>query len=479
VLKGAHRVGFEVAAYDRRQPLVIDPVLFYSTYLGGANDDDASAIAVDANGNASVTGGTSSTNFPTTAGAFRLTSGGLTDAFIIRLDPAGAMVYSTYLGGAGDDEGRAIAVDGAGNTYVTGDTTSGNFPTTAGSFRQTLSGLTDAFVIRLNAAGLPVYSTYLGGAGEDEGLAIRVNAAGNAYVTGETGSADFPTTVGSFRRTLGGLSDAFVTRLGATGALVYSTYLGGSAADDGRGIAIDASGNAYVTGETFSTDFPTTAGAPRATLAGATDAFVTKLNATGSALVYSTYLGGTGADRGSAIAVDTLTNPNAYLTGRTFSSNFPTTAGALRTTLAGTTDAFVARLDPTGALAYSTYLGGSGTDEAFSIAVDGAGNAYITGETVSSDFPTTSGAPQAVRAGLKDAFVTKLSPAGALVYSTYLGGRGEDTAFSIAVDAASNAYVAGETASTDFPTTAGAFDRTFNGIEDAFVTKITDSAPAE
>jgi hypothetical protein len=484
VLEGGGQVGFALGAYDHSQPLVIDPVLTYSTYLGGPGEDDGYGIALDAAGNAYVTGYTASTNFPTTPGAFQTAYGGDTyNAFVTKLNPTGtALVYSTYLRGALLDEGYGIAVDAAGNAYVTGETSSKNFPTTAGAFQTTYGslGYSDAFVTKLNPTGTAlVYSTYLGGTSNDRGSGIAVDAAGNAYVTGSTASANFPTTAGAFQTSYGGNVNAFVTKLNPTGtALVYSTYLGGTGGDGGDGIAVDAAGNAYVTGSTQSANFPTTAGAYQSV--GATGVtFVTKLNPTGTALVYSTYLGGTGGDYGDGIAVDAA--GNAYVTGYTASTNFPTTPGAFQMSYGGGSggsyDAFVTKLNPTGtALVYSTYLGGAGDDRGSGIAVDAAGNAYVTGYTSSANFPITAGALQTSFGGNYDAFVTKLNPTGtALVYSTYLGGTGLDLDYGIAVDAAGNAYVTGYTFSTNFPTTAGAVQRTIGGgsYGDAFVAKFT------
>src|ERR1035441_8986022 len=321
VLRGRGRVGFSVAEYDRSQPLVIDPTLVYSTYLGGS--DRANAIAVDASGNAYVTGITWSLNFPTTPGAFQTTLGGAEDAFVTKLNATGsALGYSTYLGGGvcegvidgGSDGGSGIAVDASGNAYVTGTTYSSDFPTTPGAFQTTpvyCSGCYTAFVSKLNATGSALaYSTYLGGSGGDLGYGIAVDASGNAYVTGATGSSNFPTTPGAFQTTpvfCSLCSTAFVSKLNATGsALAYSTYLGGSGGDLGYGIAVDAPGSAYVTGRTDSADFPTTPGAFQTAYEGNEDVFVSKLNAAGSALVYSTYLGGTGRDDGYGIAVDEI-----------------------------------------------------------------------------------------------------------------------------------------------------------------------------
>jgi hypothetical protein len=416
VLKNAHRVGFQVAAYDASRPLVIDPTLFYSTYLGGSSNEHGLGIAVDAAGNACVTGYTLSTNFPTTSGAIQSANQGGYDAFVTKLNPAGSapLVYSTYLGGGSDEQGLGIAVDAAGNAYVTGYTQSTNFPTTSGAFQTANQGLVDAFVTKLNPTGTAplVYSTYLGGNDQEQGDGIAVDATGNAYVTGYTQSTNFPTTPGAFQTANQGGYDAFVTKLNPTGSapLVYSTYLGGSDLDQGRGIAVDAAGNAYVAGYTQSTNFPTTSGAFQpAPAGGLTDAFVTKLNPTGSApLVYSTYLGGSSGDAGFGIAVDSI--GNAYVTGFTHSTNFPTTAGAIQSANQGGYDAFVTALNPLGTapLIYSTYLGGSSDEIGHGIAVD-AGNAYVTGDTESTNFPTTPGAFQTANGGLSDAFAAKIT----------------------------------------------------------------------
>src|SRR6266513_368742 len=361
VLKGEHQVGYKVAAYDASQPLVIDPVLSYSTYLGSSDEEGETRIAVDAAGNAYVAGETVSSNFPTTAGAFQTTFGGgvfgAGDSFVTKRNPTGsALVYSTYLGGgSSDDYGEGIKLDAAGNAYVTGGTGSTVFPTTAGAFQRTFGApvcdgcTSNAFVTKLDPTGSAlVYSTYLGGSGRDGGWGIAVDTLGNAYVTGGTSSTDFPTTAGALKTTSPG-GGAFVTKLNPTGSgLVYSTYLGGSGNDYGYGIAVDTLGNAYMTGVTFSTDFPTTPGAIQTTFGGGGgffrggDAFVTKLNPTGSALVYSTYLGVLGSDTGFAIALE---YPNAYVTGHTLSRNFPTTTGAFQTMHGGGfQDAFVTKI---------------------------------------------------------------------------------------------------------------------------------------
>ena len=355
--------GFTVGAYDRRYPLVIDPGLAYSTFLGGSGPDQGVGIAIDGAGSAYLTGTTGSDNFPTTAGAFDTTynSGG-GDAFVTKLDASGAALgYSTYLGGSDDDGTSALALDGAGNAYVTGHTASADFPTTAGAFDTSFNGSVDAFVTKLDASGAALgYSTYLGGSGYDGASGIELDGAGSAYLSGATDGTDFPTTAGAFDTTYNGLGDAFVTKLDASGAaLGYSTYLGGSGTDGGHSIAVDGAGGAYLTGNTQSyEDFPTTAGAFDTTWNGGTDSFVTKLDASGAALGYSSYLGGSDYDLGQGIAVDGA--GNAYLTGYTGSPSFPTTAGAFDRTYNDGGDAFVTKVDASGAaLGYSSYLGGS------------------------------------------------------------------------------------------------------------------------
>jgi hypothetical protein len=337
---GKTEVGFRVAAYDRGKPLVIDPILAYSTYLGGGSDDDGYAIAVDGSGNAYVTGYTLSSDFPTT-GALQGANGGPVDVFVSKLNPSGsALVYSTYLGGGTNDYGYGIAVDDAGNAYVTGDTWSTDFPM-SNPLQGTNAGDDDAFVTKLNASGSAlVYSTYLGGGFYDAGYAIAVDASRSVYVTGFTWSTNF-NTAAPLQGIKGGSEDAFVSKIDASGAaLVYSTYLGGASFEEGHGIAVDGSGNAYVTGYTASTNFPT-AGPFQGANAGSYDAFVSKINSAGSALAYSSYLGGGSDDSGNGIAVDG--SGNVYVTGYTASTNFPT-AGPFQGTKSAGNDAFVSKI---------------------------------------------------------------------------------------------------------------------------------------
>jgi len=383
---------------------------------------------------------------------------------------APTLIFSTYLGGSGDDTGRAVAVDGARDAYLVGFTASVDFPV-ANPTQGTLAGGYDAFVVKVNAAGTAlVYSTYLGGSNTDFGYGIALDGARNAYVTGITSSVDFPTTPGALQTSYGGGdSDAFVAKLDPTGALAYGTYLGGSTAEAGDAVAVDAAGSAYVSGWTGSIDFPTANAVQPAFGGGVDDAFIAKLNAAGSALVYSTYLGGSDIDEGEGVAVDAA--GSAYFTGWSNSADFPT-VNALQSTFRGLGDVFVAKLSATGtALVYSTYLGGADGDEAHLITVDTLGNAYVTGDTFSLDFPVVN-ALQPTNRGHLDIFMFKLNPAGnVLLYSTLLGGDGYDDPFGFAIDGQGNVYLSGITGSSNFPT-ADALEAAPSGGVDVFVTKI-------
>lgn len=484
-------VGFAVAGYDRKLPLVIDPTLTYSTFVSsGSNFHEIRSVAVDQSGNAYITGITS-TAFPNKHPEFG--SQGAENAYVTKFSPSGSsLVYSTVFGGNSADEGIAMAIDRFGNTYIAGHTFSTDFPTTPGSFEPP-AGSIDAdngFITKLNSSGSAfVYSLVLGGGDSDTINALALDAQHRVYVTGFTCSTNFPVknafqpvTVGQNCADGGG--DAFVTRVNAAGTgLDYSTYLDGTIESNGNGIAVDSTFEAYVTGSTESPDFPTTPGAFQTTLRAKpipnfpndipqSNAFVTKFSADGQSLVFSTFLGGTANDVAEGIALDP--DGRACVTGNASSADFPITSGAFQKTLRGSTDAFVTKFQLSGGgLFYSTYLGGSSTDGASSIAVDSFGRAYVTGSTFSTDFPVLNPI-QAHLAGAQDAFVTKLSATGnALFFSTYLGGTADDVANSIRLDSSGNAYLGGTTASSDFPTTPGAFFRTKMTGTDGWLAKIT------
>ncbi len=426
VLRAKNQVSFELGNYDRSRELVIDPSVSYATYLGGTSEDDGNAIAVDGSGNAYVTGQTKSMDFPT-KNALYGTNKGVFDAFVTELSPTGTLVYSTYIGGTSNDSGNAIAVNASGDAFVAGGTNSSDFPT-HGAYQSTLKGATNAFVLELNSTGSTLmYSTFLGGTGGDVAHGIALDSGGNAYVVGSTTSTDFPAPNNLPFETEGG----FLTELNSSGnTLVYSTYLGAGPADFAAAVAVDAAGNAYVTGGTESPTFHTTpanvfqptCGSDGNCNNGFYDAFVTVVMPGGSGFVYSTFLGGELSDKGLGIAVDSASG-DAYVTGVTSSTKFPVMSPLQATFGGGLLDAFVTELNPTGTkLIYSTYLGGSGDDTGLAITVDSSQNAYVTGETASSNFPVAS-PTQSKSNGQNDAFVSQINAGGsALVFSTYLGG---------------------------------------------------------
>jgi hypothetical protein len=478
VLTGERTYGIELAAFDPARPLIIDPALSFSTYLGGSGENQGVDLVVDHAGSAYITGFTSSVDFPTTPGAFQSTGG--SSAFVAKVSPDGlSLEYSTYLSGC---TSFAIAVDPAGNAYLTGVAGPPGFPATTGAFQTICNGSSDAFVAKLDATGSAlVYATFLGGSSSEleQGFGIAVDSIGDAFVIGHTASRDFP-TMNPLQQTYGGgPRDAFVTRLDSTGsALVYSTYLGGSNHEFGADIALDDAGQVYVTGSTKSADFPTTRSSVQPKRAGNYDVFAAKLDAEGSRLLYSTYLGGKGNDEGDSIAVDDA--GTASITGTTQSLDFPVTSSALQGVYGGSTnlllggDAYVARLNADGtALHYATYLGGSRSDKGQRIVVDGDGNVLVTGYTLSADFPTTCQLQQTFGGGIFDAFVAVVDSAGAsLIFSSYLGGSGDDVAGSAAWGPGDTIYLIGGTSSPDFPIVNALQPVRRGATSDVFVTRI-------
>jgi Abnormal spindle-like microcephaly-assoc'd, ASPM-SPD-2-Hydin/Beta-propeller repeat len=498
-------LGIRVGAYDAKLPLVIDPVVGYATFLSGSTSATiGNAIAADSTGNTYIVGTTGASDFPTTSGAFQKTLTGTSgNAFVTKLNSTGtALVFSTYLGGSGQtgkfDNATGVAIDASGDVYITGATPSTDFPITSGSAYQIVNNGTPSsgFFTKLDPTGATLlYSTYLGGSGNDACAAIAVDSNGNAYVTGLATSTNFPVIAATAIQTAGASTGmAFVSRfnptLSGTGSLIYSTLLGGTNGNQGTGIAVDASFNAYITGQTTSTDFPVSSGAFQSALKGtAGNAFVARIDTTtANNLVYSTYLGGTATSSGSGdigAAIALGPSSNVFVTGSTKTSDFPVTTGVLQTTPKNSTKTtFVSRLDTTKAtgasLIYSTYLGGSSQDAAGGIAADASGNAYLVGGTQSSDFPTIPGAPQFTFTAhsRETGYVSVLNSTGtALSFSTFFGGTGGDAATSVAIDSASppNIYVTGITGSSDFPVTTGAFQTTFK-TGAAFVAKLSPAA---
>ena len=521
------RVSFALGAFDAHSDLVIDPAMTYATYQGGSENDAARGVAVDASGNIYVTGFTESINLPHTGGSLQPAFHGAGpsadiggDAFIAKYTSAGALVYVTYLGGAADEAGGAIAVDSSGSAYVAGYTSSKDFPSTTGRTygggSSAFSGLVgDAFAAKLNPAGTAlVYSTYLGGSGDDFGTAIAIDASGNAYVGGSTASANFP-VAGAAQSKFGGsggnpnlcstcsapvfaAGDGFVAKLNGSGIVTWATYLGGSFDDAVAAIAVDSQGNAYAGGSTISANFPTL-GAYQSVYGGTLgakvqpqilvgDGFITKYDTTGK-MIYSTYLGGSGDEMVMGLAVDST--GAAYASGFTSSANLAPPA-VLHGTFHGPNaitgsptpdmvlgDAFVAKLAPSGSsLVYATYIGGSKDDAGLAVAVDGAGEAIVGGFSNSSDMQLSSDALQKKWGGSRpggndftgDGFVARISADGATVmYNSFYGGSFDDAIASLAIDASGNVVAVGSTTSRDLPLSASAAQKTFGG-EDAITT---------
>jgi FG-GAP-like repeat/Beta-propeller repeat/FG-GAP repeat len=497
VLKNETEVGFAIEAYDASKPLVIDPVLVYATYLGSEEYEVSSEIAVDAAGNAYITGYAVPPAFPTTPGSVRPTVSNPQNSlfpFVSKISANGStLLYSTYLGGAG----ISIAVDAAGNAYTLGTPGSGIFATTPGALDM---GRGSVAVTKLNPQGNQIiYAARFGSSGTDTPRAIAIDLAGNAYVTGTTNcgfttsQCDFPILNAPQPNYI--TADSFISELNSSGtALIYSTYLGGSALDRTYAIDVDSSGSAYVTGETTSSNFPTTAGAFDRTyncnpqFICRSDVFVTKIAPNGGTFVYSTYIGGLGQDEGQGIAVDN--SGNAYIGGPTqgrFSGapedGYPTTPGAFK--MFGSIEGFVTKLNPTGStLVYSSLLGGIDSDcfeeRINDIDIDRLGNAYVVGMTSCGSFPTANALQPAPSSFREEAFLTKFNPQGStLVYSTFLGGPRYDEAYAVAVDAAGSAYVTGTTSGDFQLITPGAYDTTWNGADaehpdDIFVMKVSE-----
>ena len=468
-------VGFKIGSFDKGKELVIDPVLIYSTYIGGANSDGAYSIAVDASGNAYITGSTSAINFPTTPGAYQPADG--SKVFVTKFSVSGSsLIYSTLIGGlTGTDTGRGIAVNSFGNVFITGSTDSADFPLK--SPLQAVKGAgNDCFVTEFSPDGTSlVYSTFIGGNGEDSGNSIALDTAGNAYIAGFSGSTDLPVTPSCFQGNNAGGEDAFAAKINSGGTgFGYLTYLGGNSNDRANSIAVDQAGYAYVTGFTTGNTFPATSGAYRTSGAGNKDVFITKINQQGTGLVYSTYAGGSSDDEGNAIAVDMA--GSAYIAGDTYSGDFSGMGtGSEQPNKNALSDAFVIKLNASGsAFAYGTYLGGNGIDIAYSITVDPSGNAYTAGLTQSTDFPVVNPVQPSLGPAIGKAFVSMLSPSGtSLAFSTYIGGNGYQAAQGVALDPQFNIFITGWTDAVDYPVTALSYQPANAGSFDVFVSKIT------
>jgi hypothetical protein len=479
---GPPSVGFRLGSYDRSAPLVIDPVLLFSTYLGGSDYDEVDGLAVDLDGNTYVGGRVYSTDFPVTSGGAQAQFGGNEDTYVTKIDPSGtAIVYSTFIGGSDRDFGNGIAVNAPGEVYLAGRTISPDFPGAAASpIQKHRSGPDDGFVLKLDASGSEIlFSTYLGGTATDRILGIALDPSSDVYVTGVTDSPGFPgtahSTISSSYR--GGETDAFAARIAADGSrIVWATYLGGSDLDGGSSIALDRAGRVGVGGFTYSSNFiGAAASGIQPHRNGESDGFVAMIDPTGTALLYSTYLGGSGNENVNGVVFDA--RGEAFVAGFTDSTDFVTTPGALQRTYAGGDgDAFVTRIARDGsAILSSTYVGGSGYDYADAIALDSVGGVYLAGFTESLNFPgAAASAIQSHAGGQGDGFAMELAGGGkSIVYATYLGGSDYDEAYAIATSSRSLS-VGGVTGSEGFPgTDAASLQQQYGGNLDGFVARIS------
>ena len=486
VLHGDHTVGLAVGAYDEGKTLIIDPVVAYSSFLGGSDDEGIFGIQRDRQGNIYLAGETSSLNFPS-KNPVQAQEGGDYDAFVSKFDPSGThLIYSTYLGGSSYDHAVGLAVDERGEVFVAGITQSSNFPV-RNALQATLKGAQNLFAARLTESGSDlVFSTYLGGSHYDNAQDVTIDRERNIYIAGGTNSIDFPITAGAYQAVCDGangfpgicIADAFVTKIAANGSkLLYSTFLGGAGYDSAAGIAVDRQGAAYITGQTNSSNFPVLDPYQSTLKAPGGNAFVSKLDPTGSKLEFSTYLGGTGGDAGNAIALGS--DGKVYVAGWTSSVDFPTVKPFQTTNHGGFSDCFIAKFSVDGkTLLRSSYFGGSGWDYPFKLAVDGFGSVSVIGFTSSTDLPTVNAVQSKYAGGNTDAFVLKLLPESfSPLYSTYWGGSGDEFGYGIYSEEWGGVWVGGSTSSTTFPFVKG-YQATYGGGPfDAFLTRITLTVP--
>jgi predicted transcriptional regulator len=467
--------GFELLQeYNRQETLIIDPLLEYSTLVGGTGSEHSRDIVVDSQGNPYIFGHTDINEFPTVPGViFESPIGGI-DCVIFKLDPNGSkFIYSTYLGGNNSEIAYSMALDRFGNVYVSGYTESANFPTTENAYDKDYHGGRDIFISKLNPNATELlYSTYIGGKGGEYGVGLTVDYFGNVYATGQTNSPGFPTTVGAYNNSNSSVYNIYVLKLNQTGStLDYSTLIGGDTGDYGQDIALDSHGNANVIGLVSSTNFPITENAIYNTHSGHSDLVYFELSHNGTELLYSTYFGGSKLDTGTTLALDQY--DDVYITGWTNSSDFPTTTNAYNSDLTGVYDVFVTKLNTTSSeIAFSTLIGGSEVDYGIDIVIDTKGNSYVTGYTWSYDFPTTPDIKVHKKQGIYDGFLFKLDPSGSmLLHSRYIGGNSYNFISGMAIDEFNDIYITGFTNSSDFETTTGVYSSKQIGDYDIFVQK--------
>ncbi len=475
-LLSKNEAGFRLGAYDHSRALVIDPVVQWSTYLGGSDRDLLYGLAVDAAGDVYVTGTTYSTDYPITKGSFQTKLAGNLDSYVSKISSDGStLLYSTFIGGKGSDMGTMVAVDASGDAYLTGQTASKDFPVTKGAFQTRLAGATNAYIAELNPSGSALlYSTFIGGRYGTYGYYIALDSKNDAFITGITSSYDFPVTKNAYQKTYEGGQDTFVTGVNPTGtALVYSSLLGKTMQQWGFAIAVASDGGIVIGGATNSSAFPVTSNAFQGTQKGLYfNGFITRFAPNGRSLDFSTYFGGSLSDGIQGLALDS--KDNIYVTGFSKSKDFPL-KNAFDGTHKGATDAFISAMAADGqSLIYSSWIGGSNRDCGWGIAVDSNFNAYLGGYTLSSDFPLKNPIQSTFGGGLiyGDAFMAKIDPAGNLLVSTYWGGSSDDGVWTLGLDSSANVYAAGRTYSTDFPT-ASPLQGTYAGAGDGWVGKFS------
>lgn len=461
-------VSFSIGSYDDTRRLVIDP---WATYYGGNGDDRCHSVNSDASGNVLVAGRTTSANLPTTIGSHQPFLAGGKDLFITKFNGYGIHLWSTYYGGSGDEESSLVSSSDGWNDIVLGlRTTSQNFPVTAGAFQTSYGGGTDdAAMVKLAGNGTRVWATYFGGSGSDAvlGASTSVDESGNVFLCGATQSTNLPITSGAFQPSIGGGQDAYIAKFSAGGAILWATYFGGSGNDGAYHLnAVDASGSVVMVGSTISADFPVSAGAYQPSLAGATDAFIAQFDGSGARL-WATYLGGGNGEGASGVATDN--NGNVFVTGTTYSTDFPVTAGAFQSMRAGEQDCFIANFNANGGLAWATYFGGSLADYANSLYATNSGSIIVGGFTESANFPVSPGAFQGTLAYPADGFILMFTGSGARQWCTYYGGSSDDYVRTVAADGAGNVICGGGTWSTNLPTWNAYKSSYSGGTSDAFV----------
>lgn len=481
---GSGEYGYAIGVFNPTQDLIIDPTLTlaYSTFFGGTLNERIGSVCHDGANNIWLYGGTENSTIPATAGAYQMANAGAADAILAKFNNSGTRLYTTYFGGTANDNDFAmttldisVACDAADNVWVIGFTASSNLPVTAGCHQPTFGGVQDVFVAKFSSGGTRLYATYYGGTGDDCYRDARLATDGsNVFILGNTQSATAIATAGSFQPALAGSWDYFVVKFDNAGVRQWGTYYGGTSSeqpDYSSGLACDGSGNVWFSGNTMSTNFPVTAGAFQTTLAGGTDNVLVKLSGTGARL-YSTFYGSTGTEYWTAVGVDP--SGNVWLYNSTTGS-ISTTAGAYQPVNGGGVhDGHLSKWSSTGTRLMATYCGGNGGEEAWTMDFDGAGNIWISGGHWSSNYPTLT--PwQAVFGGWSDGMLTSFTPAGALYYSTHIGRSSYDESHSMCIDNLGNIWLGGYTSSTDFPVTAGCYQPTFGGSNDAFLMKFVPS----